>query len=161
MKPLSDSSRSHMVSSINCNWSWVMLFVLILTEYGLTTVVANIPIKNAPTRNGFVDWYGDRPALDIIIFSVDFVRLYDVSNVPINTANGKNMGTYSNKRIQDSYNASNAVGFDGRRSTNVTANIMPHTTSITRPTPEKNRRNKKRFKIFVLNILCIVYMLIS
>ena len=99
------------------------------------TVVAKIPIKNAPIRNGLVDLYGDKPALDIMMFSLDLVRLYDVSNVPINTAIGKNIGTYSNRRTQDSYNASNAVGFDGRRSTNVTANIIPHTINITRPTP--------------------------
>ena len=96
-----------------------------------------------------------------IILSLDLVMLYDVSNVPMNTANGKNNGTYSNRRIHDSYNAVIASGFDGRRSTNVTANIIPHTTNITRPTPEKNRRNKKRVKILILNMLCILYILIS
>ena len=121
------------------------------------TVVAKMPIKNAPTKNGLDDWYGDRPALDTIILSLDLVRLYDVSNVPINTANGKNIGTYSNRRTQDSYSALTAVGLEGRRSTNVTAKIIPHTTNITSPTPEKNRRSKKRVKIFVLNILCILY----
>lgn len=91
------------------------------------------------------------------MLSLDFVKLYDVNNVPINTANGKNIGTYSNKRTQDSYNALIAFGFDGRRSTNVTAKIMPHTISITRPTPEKNRRIKKRVKIFSLNISMKLY----
>lgn len=86
--------------------------------------------------------------------SLDFVRLYDASNVPINTANGKNSGTYSNKRTQDSTNASIAVAFAGRRSTNVTANIIPHTTSITRPTPEKNRRIKNLDKIVDFNLMC-------
>ena len=59
---------------------------------------------------------------------------------------------YSNKRIQASYNAIIAFGLDGNRSTNVTAKMMPHTTSNTKPTPEKNLRNRKRFKIFSLNI---------
>ena len=92
------------------------------------------------------------------MLSVDFVRLYDVSRVPINTAIGKNIGTYSNRRIHDSYNAASAVGFDGSRSTNVTAKIIPHTTSMTRPTPEKNRRNKNLVKIFSLNIVYLLYL---
>lgn len=89
------------------------------------------------------------------MLSLDFVRLYDANSVPINTANGKNSGTYSNKRIHDSDIASNADAFAGRRSTNVTANIMPHTTSITKPTPEKNRRIRNLDKIvgFILIVL--------
>ena len=98
------------------------------------------------------------PALDTMMPSLDLVRLYDASNVPINTANGKNSGTYSNRRIHESRNAAIASGLDGRRSTNVTAKIMPHTTNITRPTPEKNRRSKNLFKIFNLNILYKVYL---
>ena len=87
------------------------------------------------------------------MFSLDLVRLYDVNNVPINTAKGKNNGTYSSSRTHDSYNALSAVGLDGRRSTKVTAKIMPHTISITRPMPEKNRRSKNFVKIFCLNII--------
>ena len=87
--------------------------------------------------------------------------MYDVSNVPINTARGKNIGTYSSNRIHDSYRAAIAFGFDGRRSTNVTARIIPHTINITSPTPLKKRRSKKRVKILSLNILCIVYIEIS
>ena len=79
-----------------------MFWELTPTEYGLTIVVAIIPISVAPTKNGREDWYGDRPALDTIMLSLDLVRLYDASNVPINTANGKNNGTYSSKRTQDS-----------------------------------------------------------
>ena len=94
----------------------------------------------------------------MIIFSLDLVNLYDVNNVPINIANGKNIGTYSNNLIQDSYSAAIAVGLDGNLSTNVTANIIPHTTNITRPTPEKNRPIKKRFKIFNLNIVIKLYL---
>ena len=92
------------------------------------------------------------------MLSLDLVRLYDVNNVPINTAIGKNSGIYSSKRIHESYNAPIALEFDGRRSTNVTANIIPHTTNNTRPTPEKNRRNKKRVKIVVLNIMIKLYL---
>ena len=64
---------------------------------------------------------------------------------------------YSSKRTHDSYKAATAVGFDGRRSTNVTANIIPHTINNTKPTPIKNRRSKKRFKIFNLNITIQLY----
>ena len=93
-----------------------------------------------------------------MIPSLDLVSLYDVSNVPINTDIGKNIGIYSNSRTQESNNAPIAVAFDGRRSTNVTANIIPHTTNNTKPTPEKNRRNKKRFKILGLNISMKLYI---
>lgn len=99
---VSDASRSQIWWSINFKWSGVMLLALMLTEYGLTNVVAIIPIRAAPIKNGRDDWYGDMPALDTMIPSLDLVRLYDASNVPINTANGKNRGTYSNKRTQDS-----------------------------------------------------------
>lgn len=91
------------------------------------------------------------------MFSLDLVRLYDVNNVPINTASGKNSGTYSNRRIQASLNAAMAFGLDGRRSTNVTAIIIPHTTSITKPKPEKKRRIKNRVKIFNLNIFVLFF----
>ena len=129
-----------------------MFFELTDTEYGLTSVVATIPIKVAPTKNGLDAWYGERPALDTIMLSLDLVRLYDANNVPINTANGKNRGTYSNKRTQDSYSALIASGFDGRRSTNVTARMIPHTTNITKPKPLKNRRIRNLVKILSLNI---------
>lgn len=79
-----------------------MFLELTDTEYGLTSVDAMMPIRAAPTRNGRDDWYGERPALDTMMLSLDLVRLYDASNVPINTANGKNNGTYSNRRTQDS-----------------------------------------------------------
>ena len=92
------------------------------------------------------------------MLSLDFVRLYDVSSVPINTAIGKNIGIYSNRRIHESYNAPSAFVLDGRRSTNVTANIIPQTTNNTKPTPEKNRRSKKRVKILVLNIIIKLYL---
>ena len=131
-----------------------MFFALMLTEYGFINVVATIPIIAAPTKNGRVDWYGERPALDIIMPSLDLVRLYEAKRVPINTASGKNNGTYSNNRTHDSYNAAIAVGLDGKRSTNVTAKIIPHTTSITRKKPLKKRRSKNLVKIFILNILC-------
>lgn len=120
-KWLSVSSRIHIVLSTNCNsWS-VMFFALTLTKYGFITVVANIPTKKAPNKNGRAIWYGDRPALDIIMASLDLVKLYIASNVPINTVNGKNIGIYSNKRTQASVIADIVSGFDGRRSTNVTA----------------------------------------
>ena len=92
------------------------------------------------------------------MLSLDFVRLYDVSKVPIKIVNGRNNGMYSNNRTHESYSASNAVAFDGKRSTNVTANIMPHTINNTNPTPEKNRRIKNRVKIFVLNIMLKLYL---
>ena len=93
------------------------------------------------------------------MLSLDLVKLYDASNVPINTANGKNSGTYSNNLRHASAMAARAVGFDGKRSTNVTAIIIPHTTNITNPTPEKNLRSRNLFKIFGLNIIC--YQLIK
>ena len=127
-----------------------MFLALRWTEYGFIIVVAIIPIRVAPIKNGRAIWYGDKPALATIMFSVDFVRLYDVNNVPINTASGKNRGTYSNRRVHDSANAAMAVGFEGRRSTNVTAIIIPHITNSTNPTPEKNRRIRNLFKIFGL-----------
>ena len=54
-KPLSDASRSQMRLSINCRCSGVIFFALMLTEYGFITVVANAPIRNAPTKNGRAD----------------------------------------------------------------------------------------------------------
>lgn len=74
----------------------------------------------------------------------------------MNTARGKNRGTYSSSRRHDSNNAANAVGLDGRRSTNVTAIMMPHTTSITRPTLEKKRLIRKRVKIFGFNLISVI-----
>ena len=79
-----------------------MFLALILTEYGFMIVVAIIPIIAAPIKNGRAAWNGDWPALETIMLSLDFVRLYDANNVPINTANGKNSGTYSNRRTHDS-----------------------------------------------------------
>ena len=86
------------------------------------------------------------------MLSEDYVRLYEANNVPINTAGGKNSGTYSNKRVHASASVVNASGLDGRRSTKVTAKIMPQITSITRKKPEKNRRIKNLNKIRGLNI---------
>lgn len=67
-------------------------------------------------------------------------------------ANGKNIGTYSSNRVQESTSAAIALGFDGKRSTKVTAKIIPHTINKTNPTPAKKRFNKKLFNIFFVDI---------
>ena len=135
MYPESDDSRNQISLSINFKWSDVMCSELRCTEYGFITVVAKIPIINAPSKNGRDIWYGDSPAADIITRSLERVRLYDVNNVPINIANGRNNGTYSNNLVNASCIAAHAVGFDGSRSTNVTAIMIPHMVSNTNPMP--------------------------
>ena len=125
------------------------------------TVVAKMPIKNAPTKNGLDDWYGDRPALDTIMLSLDLVRLYEVSNVPINTANGKNIGMYSNNRSHESTSVDMASGFAESRSTNVTAKITPHTVNITSKKLAKKRRNKNNVKTLGFNLIINYSIIVS
>ena len=74
----------------------------------------------------------------------------------MNTASGKNNGTYSTSLIHASFSASNAVGYPGNLSTNVTAKIIPHTINKTIPTPLKKRLNKNLERI----LLCAIFLFI-
>jgi hypothetical protein len=67
----------------------------------------------------------------------------------------RNKGMYSNNLIQASVIADIVSGLDGRRSTNVTAYIIPHIISNMMPMPPKNRRSKNLNKIVVLNIVSL------
>ena len=157
-KPSFDDSRNQIASSINFNWWLVKLRVAKFTEYGFTTVDATIPINVAPIKNGFTIWYGDRPAPEIIINSDDFVRVYETTNVPMNTANGKNIGIYSNNLVQASNKVDKASGLEDKRSTKVTAKMIPQTVSITIKKLLKKRRIRNLVKTLGLNIY-IIYIL--
>ena len=62
---------------------------------------------------------------------------------------------YSNNLIHVSVNVEIASGFADSLSTNVTADIMPHTVNITRKKLAKKRRNKNNVKTLGFNLYII------
>jgi len=79
----------------------------------------------------------------------------------MNTANGKNIGMYSNNLIHVSINVDIASGLEESLSTNVTADITPHTVNITKKKLAKKRRKRNSVKTLGLNPYIIHSIIVS